>query len=318
MLEPVLVQFKEAYPDKVRLVFRHFPLDYHENAHLAAQAVEAAGKQEYDKFFELKNIIFAAQSTWGGMTNAQFKAWVTGQAKEIGLDGDQFEKDMESEAIVEKVDAAIASANLSGVGGTPTVLVNGFVYEGPREFTVFEMLLALAELESEQYTECPVMTIDSAKEYQATLVTSKGDVVIKLFAAEAPVTVNSFIFLAKEGWFDGVGFHRVIPGFVAQTGDPSGTSAGGPGYAFGNELSENLTYDKPGMVGMANAGVPNSNGSQFFITYEALPQLNGGYTVFGEVISGMDVVESLTPRDPSQGGVLADPDIIEKIIIEEK
>ncbi|MGE5221705.1 MAG: peptidylprolyl isomerase [Omnitrophica WOR_2 bacterium] len=161
------------------------------------------------------------------------------------------------------------------------------------------------------------MTVDPKKKYTATLHTSKGDIVIQLFPDKAPVTVNSFIFLARNGWFNNVIFHRVIPGFVAQTGDPSGSGFGTPGYAFDNEISPNLKFDKAGVVGMANAG-PGSNGSQFFITYGPAPSLNGGYTIFGQVTAGMDVAQKLTPRDPSSGGDLPAGDVIQSVTIEEK
>jgi len=146
--------------------------------------------------------------------------------------------------------------------------------------------------------------------------TEKGDIVIQLYADKAPLAVNSFVFLARQGWFDGVTFLRVIPGFVAQAGDPSGTTRGGPGYFFKNEVSD-LKYDKPGVVGMANSG-SDTNGSQFFITYAPEPSLDGRFTVFGEVIKGMDVVESLTPRDPAQSGDLPAGDKILSVTIEEK
>ena len=129
---------------------------------------------------------------------------------------------------------------------------------------------------------------------------------IQLYADQAPLAVNSFVFLAKQGWFDGVTFHRVIPGFVAQTGDPSGTGKGGPGYFFKNEVSD-LRYDKPGVVGMANSG-PDTNGSQFFITYAPQPSLDGSYTIFGQVIQGMDVVENLTPA------IHPNPEICRRVI----
>jgi cyclophilin family peptidyl-prolyl cis-trans isomerase len=129
--------------------------------------------------------------------------------------------------------------------------------------------------------------------------------------------VNSFVFLARQGWFDGVTFHRVIPGFVAQAGDPSGTGTGGPGYYFANEIRTDLGFDKPGMVGMANAG-PDTNGSQFFIVYAPQPKLDGSYTVFAQVIQGMDVVESLTPRDPQTSLGLPPGDKILGVTIEEK
>jgi cyclophilin family peptidyl-prolyl cis-trans isomerase len=160
------------------------------------------------------------------------------------------------------------------------------------------------------------MTIDPTKQYIATLHTEKGDIVIELAADKAPLAVNSFIFLAHNGWFDNVTFHRVIPGFVAQAGDPSGTGFGTPGYAYKNEITD-LKFDAPGVVGMANAGA-DSNGSQFFITYAAASNLDGKFTVFGHVIQGMDVATNLTPRDPSQSGDLPPGDKILSVSIEEK
>jgi cyclophilin family peptidyl-prolyl cis-trans isomerase len=172
-------------------------------------------------------------------------------------------------------------------------------------------------LEERQFTQCPPMTIDPTKQYVATLHTDKGDIVIELYADKAPIAVNSFIFLARNGWFDGVTFHRVIPGFVAQAGDPSGTGFGTPGYAFKNEISSDLKFDGPGVVGMANAGA-DSNGSQFFITYSAAPTLDGAFTIFGHVIQGMDVATSLTPRNPDENADLPPGDKILSVTIEEK
>ena len=149
------------------------------------------------------------------------------------------------------------------------------------------------------YDAYPETVIDTSKEYTATVKMEKGgEFVIQLYDDQAPLTVNSFVFLARDGYFDGVTFHRVIDGFMAQGGDPSGTGRGGPGYQFQNEDSE-LTFDKAGVVAMANAG-RNTNGSQFFITFGPVPQLNGGYTIFGQVTSGMDVVNAITRRDPER------------------
>ena len=125
-----------------------------------------------------------------------------------------------------------------------------------------------------------------------------GEFVVELYPAKAPITVNSFVFLACKNFFDGVTFHRVLEGFMAQGGDPTGTGGGGPGYEFVNENSD-LTFDKDGVVAMANAG-PDTNGSQFFITFGAQEFLNGGYTIFGQVVEGMDVVNGITRRDPDQ------------------
>jgi len=128
--------------------------------------------------------------------------------------------------------------------------------------------------------------------------------------------VNNFIFLARDGWYDNVMFHRVLPGFVAQTGDPTGTGYGGPGFLYVNESSD-LKFDKPGVLAMANSGM-DTNGSQFFITYAPLSQLDGGYTIFGQVIEGMDVVEKLTPRDPENTPDPPQGDSITEVIITEQ
>jgi cyclophilin family peptidyl-prolyl cis-trans isomerase len=143
------------------------------------------------------------------------------------------------------------------------------------------------------------MTIDPEKRYTATIATDLGDVVVELFADKAPVTVNNFVFLAREGYYDGVTFHRVIKGFMAQGGDPTGSGSGGPGYRFADECHPALKHDGPGTLSMANAG-PGTNGSQFFITYRDTPHLDGKHTVFGRVIEGMEVVEAIPERDPAR------------------
>lgn len=165
------------------------------------------------------------------------------------------------------------------------------------------------------YAKPPEMTIDPAKSYTATFQTEKGDFVAELFAREAPVTVNNFVFLARDGFYDGVTFHRVIPDFMAQTGDPTGTGSGGPGYRFNDEPGAlALRHDGPGILSMANAG-PNTNGSQIFITYAATPHLNGKHGVFGRVTQGLDVLKQISPRDPMRAGKSGDK--IESITISE-
>jgi cyclophilin family peptidyl-prolyl cis-trans isomerase len=152
---------------------------------------------------------------------------------------------------------------------------------------------------AKRYSAAPEMMIDVTKEYFATVQMAKGgEFVIQLYPDKAPITVNSFVFLAREKYFDGVTFHRVLDGFMSQGGDPAGTGTGGPGYSFVNEDSD-LQFDKAGVVAMANAG-RNTNGSQFFITFAPVPRLNGDYTIFGQVVSGMDVVNNLTRRDPDK------------------
>jgi len=148
-----------------------------------------------------------------------------------------------------------------------------------------------------QWNTPPEMKIDPQKEYQARMETDKGTIVIKLFADKAPRTVNNFVFLSREGFYDGIIFHRVIADFMAQGGDPSGKGSGGPGYKFADEFDPTLKHDKPGILSMANAG-PGTNGSQFFITHVPTPWLDGKHSVFGQVVEGMDVLMSIPPRDP--------------------
>ena len=173
-----------------------------------------------------------------------------------------------------------------------------------------------ASTTAKQYDAPPPMTIDMTKQYFATVkMENGGEFVIQLFPDKAPITVNNFVFLAREGFYDGTTFHRVLADFMAQGGDPTGTGGGGPGYEFANEDSD-LTFNKAGVVAMANAG-RDTNGSQFFITFSPQEYLNGNYTIFGQVIEGMAVVMNIRLRDPQQNPNF-EGDKIKSITIEEK
>jgi cyclophilin family peptidyl-prolyl cis-trans isomerase len=148
-----------------------------------------------------------------------------------------------------------------------------------------------------QWNTPPQMSIDPKKKYSAAVETDKGTIVLELFADKTPVTVNNFVFLAREGFYNDTIFHRVIADFMVQGGDPTGSGRGGPGYRFEDEFHPSLKHDKPGILSMANAG-PGTNGSQFFITHVPTPWLDGKHSVFGQVIEGMDVLMSIPPRDP--------------------
>jgi cyclophilin family peptidyl-prolyl cis-trans isomerase len=150
---------------------------------------------------------------------------------------------------------------------------------------------------AKQWSQAPAMQIDPKKKYKARMETDKGTMVIELFADKTPKTVNNFVFLVREGYYDGIMFHRVIDNFMVQGGDPTGTGAGGPGYKFGDEFDPSLKHDKRGVLSMANAG-PGTNGSQFFITHGPTPWLDGKHSVFGQVVEGLDVLMSIPPRDP--------------------
>jgi cyclophilin family peptidyl-prolyl cis-trans isomerase len=314
----VLARIKADFPDDVHFVYRHFPLDsIHDKALLATQASEAAGLQ--GKFWGMHDFLFANFNLWAGLPAEQFPGWLVENATDMGLDMGQFEADLTSEPIVAIAQEAWENGRAIGVPGTPYVAINNIPYPSntAMDYGSFVRIINANKLTERQYTECPPMVIDPLKQYIATIETKKGDIVLELFPDVAPMTVNSFVFLARDGWFDGVTFHRVLPDFMAQGGDPSGSGLGGPGYAFKNETSPDLSFDREGLLAMANSG-PDTNGSQFFITYGVATHLDGGYTIFGEVLEGMDVVQSLTPRDPSQGGDLPPGDVIITITIEEK
>lgn len=156
----------------------------------------------------------------------------------------------------------------------------------------------------QQWPMPPYMTIDPAKQYSVSLHTEKGDILVELFAEKAPKTVNNFVFLARQGFYDGTIFHRVIDDFMVQGGDPTGTGRGGPGYRFEDEFHPDLRHDKPGVLSMANAG-RGTNGSQFFITHLPTPWLDDRHSVFGQVSAGMDVLLSIPARDPQRTGAPA-------------
>jgi peptidyl-prolyl cis-trans isomerase B (cyclophilin B) len=151
-------------------------------------------------------------------------------------------------------------------------------------------------MSDKQWNDPPEMQIDPGKKYQITITTNRGDLVLELYPEHAPKTVNNFVFLAREGFYDGVSFHRVIRDFVIQGGDPTGTGRGGPGYRFEDELAGNPLRHERGVISMANAG-PNTNGSQFFITHSPQAHLDGKHTVFGRVVQGLEVVDAIAQGD---------------------
>jgi cyclophilin family peptidyl-prolyl cis-trans isomerase len=311
----VLAQLLDAFPDEIRFIYRHFPLTFHDKASLATQASEAAELQ--GAFWDIYYLLYETQGEWSAMSPDDFSAWIIGQAEALELDPVQFEADMFSEDVLYIANYSFNKAIENEVGYTPFFEMDGAEIES-NYLTVglFEQyFLPLADMQDKMFTECPEITIDEDLNYTATLVTEKGDIVLGLFPEIAPFAVNSFIFLAENDFYDNVPFHRVLENFMAQAGDPSGTGLGYPGYYFSLEVSPDLTFDREGLLAMANSG-PTTNGSQFFITVDAQEHLNGNYTIFGEVLEGLDVVKSLTLRDPNSAGVLPEPDYILDVIIE--
>ena len=313
---PLSQKLLENHPEDVRIVYRYYPYTaLFDKALLAAQATEATAQQ--DKFWMMHDLLFEKQSEWVDLPADSFESWVADRADELGLDQARFKADFNSAETVGRVREAADQGAKIGIPQLPFYLVNGQIYRGPADYEAFNQIINLIMLGERQFTECPPITIDLSKQYFATLKTEKGQIRLQLYPDKAPLAVNSFVFLARSGWYNGITFHRVLPGFVAQTGDPSGTGQGNPGYIFDNESDPTLKFDQAGIVGLANSG-PDTNGSQFFITYAPTPDLNGGYTIFGRVLSGMDVLEKLTPRNPQPGLSLPPGDKLIEVTIEEK
>jgi len=312
----ILAYLREEYPDDLRLVYRQLPLvDIHDKAFAAAQASEAAAAQ--GKFWEFHNLLYGRYDEWVSLSRDEFDAWIREQVPQLGLDVATFQADYTSKAIRERLIDDLYFDSTIGLVQTPFLLINGQMYFGPMDYISMDQVISLIVLGEHQFDSCPSMTIDPLKQYIATLYTEKGEIVIQLYADKAPVTVNSFVFLARNGWYDDITFFRVIAGIYAQTGDPSGTGLGNAGYFTIDEFDSSLKYDRPGVVGMYNPG-GGTNGGQFFITYSALPQFDGLYTIFGQVLRGMDVLAELTPRDPQPGVPLEPGDALTRVTIEEK
>jgi len=308
------------------VVYRHFPLtEIHDKAQLAAEASEAAGAQ--GKFWEMHDLLFEMHTSWQDLNVDEFRARLNDYAEQAGLDVERFSADLDAGKFTARVTAASDLARAIGLPGTPFLLVNEAPWPEGLSYLVYSNLDGVvkffAVLPERQYSAYPDVTIDPDKTYIATIATDKGDIVIELYPKEAPLAANNFVFLARDGWYDNVTFHRVVDAFVAQAGDPTGLGVGGVGYVYKTESSPDLTYDGPGWVGVARTNDLDTNGAQFFITrtgisQEQLDALNGGpYTIFGRVIEGQAVVDGLTVRDP-QSSPDTPPSVILSITIKEE
>ncbi len=304
------------HPAELRVVYRHYPLvTRYDKALLTLQAAEAAHLQ--GKFWEMHDLLFARQAEWQAMTPENFKPWLKTQAAGVGLDMARYERDLNGDVVQDAVVRATQTSQQLGQVPLPLLLINGELVKNPYILVNLEQLIHLYALPARQFSACPSFAIDPAQTYTATLKTSRGDVTVKLFADKAPNTVNNFVFLAQNGWYDNVPFHQVVPGALALTGDPSGTGMGNPGYFIPDEIIPTLQFDRAGVLAMFNVG-PGSNGSQFFITLGPQPDLNGRYTIFGEVTRGLEILSGLPPRNlgPAPNG--QEPDMLLTVIIEER
>jgi cyclophilin family peptidyl-prolyl cis-trans isomerase/protein-disulfide isomerase len=290
VLADAITQVQADHPDDLRLIVRYLP-DTGDKSLLAMQAAEAAHLQ--GMFWEMYTLLFTRQPEWYALAPADFTAWLGEQADALGLDAARFLSDMSGEEVQARLQAVIDTAATLTLSPPLLYLNSTSPYSGMADASSLDQMVRLAMLEADKFHTCPRWVVDPQKEYLATLDTTRGEVVLQLFPQKAPLAVNNFIFLARAGWYDGITFHRTEAGFVIQTGDPSATGYGNPGYYFSSELAPDLTFDTAGMLAMANVG-QDTNGSQFFINLASTPQLNGQFTIFGQVLSGLEVLQSLS------------------------
>jgi len=296
-LAPVLATLSEEIGDDLRVVYRYFPLPGSDKGLLASQAAEAAARQ--GKFWEMHDRLFGNQSVWVNFAEEGFVSWLQTQAGELRLNVEQFTSDLKSAQVIGVVKAAQDNGLAIGLPGVPFLVINGKMYQGSRDINNLRQVVQLLRLQERQFTQCPPFTLDTKKQYTARLVTSRGDVVLSLFADQAPMAVNSFIYLAQNGWFDNTSFFNVEQNYRVFAGDPSGTGMGNPGYLFGDEITSGLRFDRAGVVALVSNG-PDTNGSQFFITLAATPDLNNRNTIFGQVLRGMEILQGLQASTAEQ------------------
>ncbi|MBN1202836.1 MAG: peptidylprolyl isomerase [Anaerolineae bacterium] len=307
----------ERYPDDLRLIWRHLPdTRSHDKAALALQASEAAAAQE--AFWLMHDQLYTHLADWIDLPPDDFRPLLSEYAATVGLDVARFDAELDSGIYAPVIEAAQRDAQSLQLVGAPFLLYNGVPFSGRDDLFGLDEAVRLALLEQRFFDEAPDITIDVTRTYRAVIETEQGAIVIDLFPRDAPVTANNFIFLARSGWYDDITFFYVVPDYLAQTGDPSNTGRGGPGYTIPDEHNNGLAFDREGLVAMAHpAGIPDSAGSEFFITLAPLRpshEWDGQYTIFGIVIEGMDVVRSLTPRNANDPIRYPDPPPGDRVI----
>lgn len=306
---PILEAFLELNPNTA-LVYRHFPLDFHPNAQLTSEASEAAGAQ--GKFWEMHNLLFDRVPEWSSLPEDQLLERLSSYAEDLELDVDAFDTALKEGTYTAKVNGHYEEARELGLPGTPTFIFDNVMFPSDIGLSLQGLIAFQSIIENQDelfYAEAPEMTLEDGAVYEAVLKTTKGDIRVNLLSEAAPVSVNSFIFLAQEDWYNGSDFFFVRDNFVAVTGDPTNSTVGYPGYYCQGETQNN--FDRAGLVGMLANG-------QFFLTLGTdAAQLNGQFALIGQVIEGLDVLVELTRR------VVGDPtapaaDVIESIQIIKK
>jgi len=309
---------RDKYGDQLRFVYRHLPLtSIHDKAIITAEATEAAAAQ--GKFWEMHDLLYEKQQEWTALSEDEIVDQLVEYAEDLELDTERFEEALTEHIYREEILADYEAYQEYGQMATPTYVINKVFYP-TREFGGFGQLegfIGLVAMQDKMYDSVPSQVIEPDQDYVATIQTSKGDIVVELFDDDVPTNVNSFAFLAQDGWYDGLDFFFVDHEQVALSGDPtnSGSALPYPGFTCGDETVPDISFEEAGMLALYTRA-PNRNSSSFFINYTPQPDFTGNFTVIGRVIEGMDVAESLTERTP--GADQPAPDSIETIVIEEE
>lgn len=289
-------------------MFRHFPLlGLHDKASLAGQSAEAAGAQGF--FWEMHDLIFERFAEWTTLDPAAFERWLVEAADEIpGLDTAALAADLQAATFAPLMQTSYDFNRAAGLSGTPTVFFNGALFRPGLSPINLEAYVRLTLLEQRKFEFVPPPALQDGRDYYATLHLNLGDLVVRLYPDSAPQAVNSFVYLAQEGWLDGSSLHTVIPGSLVISGDPSSTGFGDAGYFFTDEIDPTLSFDRAGMLAMSIES-PHTNSSQFLITLSPQPSLNGTRTIFGEVIAGLELLSGLKARQ-ALNDLLAAPEAV--------
>jgi len=314
VLALVISELQALHPDDIRLVFREVPLlTIREKSALAAQAAASAAEQGH--FWELHDLLYARFAEWSVLTPEGFSAWLIGVAPSAGIDAAMLSNDLQTRRFEPYVADAYNHAVAAGIPGAPFLFFNRDLFMLPPTLENLEANVRLTLLTEHQFSSPPAFTLDLSADYYARIRLNIGEVILDLYEDAAPQAVNSFAFLAQNGWYDGTPAFRVVRGQYVEFGDPTGTGFGTPGYSYGLESSPTVTFDQPGVVGVAGDD-PSTNGSRFFVALTSLPMYDGERTVLGQVVSGLDLLDALSARDPLTD-LLVDPQaVILNIVIE--
>ncbi len=303
----VLNELQALHPGDIRLVFRDFPLlTVREKSALALQA--AASASEQGRFWQMHDLLFSRYAEWSVLTLDEFSAWLLRVAPAAGVDPAVLSNDLQTRRFEPFVADAYNQAFAAGIPYAPYLFFNRDLFMPPQTLEYLEANVRLELLAERQFDSPPEFSLDLTADYYARIRLNIGEVILDLYEDSAPQAVNSFVFLAQQGWYDGTPAFQVVRGQYAEFGDPTGTGFGTPGYSYGLESSPAITFDQPGVVGISAEG-PSTNGSRFFIALTSLPMYDGERTVLGQVVSGLDLLDALSARDPLTD-LLVDPQAV--------